>query len=95
VVVRHDNDERLALFSAYERLDNVDYKYLTRLASNIGTARARLLFFKVHERVEHFETTEEILLEIWQKFPEKVKKAFNFIAEHQLKMWDDLYKIIN
>ncbi len=91
---QHDNDKRFSAFSAYEKLDNIDYKSLTILAHNIGTSRSSLLFFKVHERVEHFETTEDYLLEIWQRSPEKVREAFEFIASHQLKMWGDLHDIV-
>ena len=94
-LVNHDNDERLAAFSAYEKLDNIDYPRLRALANNIGTTEKGLLFFKVHEQVEHFESTEEYLQDIWDKSPDKIIKAFEFIAEHQLQMWQDLYRLIS
>lgn len=60
-LVNHDNDERLAAFSAYEKLDNIDYPHLRALADNIGTTGNGLLFFKVHEKLRHFESTAESL----------------------------------
>ncbi|MGI4850332.1 MAG: iron-containing redox enzyme family protein [Janthinobacterium lividum] len=84
-----------AAFSAYERLDNIDYINLLELAKNLGVTGKGLLFFKVHTRVEHFETTYPKLKEIWDNDPQKVFSSFEFICNHQVKLWDDLEKIIS
>jgi hypothetical protein len=91
----HDADERFAAFAAYERLDNIDYNYLFELASNLGTSKKGLIFFKVHTVVTHFQSTEEKLLKIWSNNPQKVENAFNFIASHQINMWYKLSELIN
>lgn len=86
----HDWIGCLAAFSAYEHLDNVDYPALSILAKNLGTSNKGLIFFKVHEKVKHFEPLNDFLLEAWQESPEKVKEGFDFIGSHQLGMWQNL-----
>jgi hypothetical protein len=86
----NDNDSRVSAFSAYERLDNIDYDALMRLVESLNVDKKGQLFFKIHTRVQHFETTEDELKVIWQDDPQKVKKAFSFIADHQIKMWNDI-----
>lgn len=48
------------------------------------------MFFKVHINVKHFDTTVDELKDIWEKNAQAVKEAFNFIAEHQIQLWEDL-----
>ena len=86
----NDTNERFSAFAAYERLDNVDYVYLLHLVESLDVPREGKIFFKVHTKVEHFATTETKLTHIWATNPEKVKKAFSFIAYHQLTMWRNL-----
>ncbi len=86
----HDNEERLAAFSAYERLDNLDYPRLTELALSFNLSEQALVFFKVHSHVSHFDSTMELLLPIWQKNPDKLINAFQFIYNHQYQMWHSL-----
>ncbi|MBL0942335.1 MAG: iron-containing redox enzyme family protein [Alphaproteobacteria bacterium] len=86
----HDQESQLSAFSAYERLDNVDYVNLLQLVENMGIKRKGLFFFKVHAHVQHFETTLELLNEIWQRNQKKVWEAYNFIADHQINMWQKL-----
>lgn len=89
-LTHQSEEERFAAFSAYERLDNIDYKYLAELASSLNTPRKGLLFFKVHLNAQHFGTTERNLSTIWGENPSYVKDSFTFIGEHQLKMWRTL-----
>lgn len=88
----HDADERFAALSAYEKLDNIDYKYLLDLAKSMGVSKEGQRFFKVHTLVEHFEPTLSKLEEIWHIAPEKVEKAFDFIGSHQIEMWKNISK---
>lgn len=91
----HDDECRFSAFSAYERLDNIDYHYLLKLVMTLNLPTKALLFFKVHTRVQHFGTTENELRKIWDRNPEKVKEAFQFIGRHQIKMWNDLSNSID
>ncbi len=86
----HDQEERLAAFSAYERLDNLDYPNLLNMAQSLNLSQQALAFFKVHVHVDHFDSTLELLLPIWEKTPEKVILSFEFIYSHQLNMWNNL-----
>ena len=92
----HENcpDTGFAAFSAYERLDNIDYINLLRLAESFGIKGKGLLFFKIHTRVEHFGTTYPKLHEIWKKNSKKVISSFDFICDHQIDLWNNLGKII-
>ncbi|WP_164503850.1 iron-containing redox enzyme family protein [Rickettsiales endosymbiont of Stachyamoeba lipophora] len=86
----NDHNARLSAFSAYERLDNIDYINLLKLVDSMGVNKKGQIFFKVHALVKHFETTEKELQDIWNHTPEKVIQGFNFISEHQIKMWHNL-----
>ncbi len=86
----HDWTGCLSAFSAYERLDNVDYVSLLALAKGLGTSRLGLTFFQVHVHVKHFDNTLNLLSDMWKAKPEKVKDGFNFIQNHQLNMWKKL-----
>lgn len=86
----HDADERLAAFAAYERLDNIDYFYLTEFAKSLNLSKIATTFFNVHMHVEHFEPVVEKLIPIWLTSEEKVKDAFYFIYSHQRQMWEQL-----
>ncbi|MDX2049616.1 MAG: iron-containing redox enzyme family protein [Rickettsiaceae bacterium] len=87
---KHSADERFVALSAYERLDNVDYANLVNLTKSFGTKRKGLIFFKVHEKVHHFESTFNKLEEIWNKNITSVTNSFNFIANNQIMMWETL-----
>lgn len=86
----HDADEQFAAFAAYERLDNIDYPYLTEFAASLGISSQGLAFFRVHTHVEHFSSTLEKLVPLWERASEKVKNAVDFIYSHQLQMWQRL-----
>jgi len=91
----HDSDYKFAAFSAYEKLDNLDYERLYLLAKSLGvTEKKNLLFFDVHRYVEHFDKTSHTLQKIWNKNSEIVKDSFDFIGKHQLIMWRDLSNVI-
>lgn len=53
----------------------------------MGATKEGLVFFKVHSKVSHYESTEKLLLEIWESKPNDVKKGFDFVAENHLEMW--------
>ncbi len=89
---QHDWISCLAAFSAYEHLDNIDYTLLSLLANNIGASKKGMAFFKIHEKVRHFEPLSDLLLEAWNNSPEKIKEGFYFIGQHQLNMWRNLAK---
>lgn len=90
----HNNASRFSAFSAYERLDNLDYQALLNAMTALNVPQPALLFFKVHTRVQHFEATLTELKKIWHRSPQAVIEAFQFISNHQLKMWNDLSKSI-
>lgn len=83
-------EARVGAFSAYEKLDNVDYSALLDLAKSLKTPSTGLSFFIVHSRAEHFERTEAILRKAWESDREAVKRAFCFIGDHQLQIWNQL-----
>lgn len=89
-LLSHDWESCMAAFSAYERLDNIDYANLMITARAMGTPDKYMTFFKIHAKVHHFDTTVKVLDEIWCKNPNKVIEAFNYIASHQLSMWRSL-----
>ncbi|KTC74080.1 Uncharacterised protein [Legionella bozemanae] len=86
----HDEEERIAAFAAYERLDNLDYPYLLQMADSINLSSPAKTFFKVHAYVTHFDSTLELIQPIWEKTPHKIIRAFHFIYTHQLQMWCNL-----
>lgn len=86
----HDWEHKMSAFSAYERLDNVDYPYLFNLAKTFKLTEYDLSFFRVHTVVQHFENTAEQIGNIWKSNKEKVMLGFHFIYNHQLQMWSTL-----
>jgi Iron-containing redox enzyme len=84
-----------AAFGAYEKLDNDDYDNLYNLACNIGSSKRGLVFFDIHRHVEHYESVDPLLRNIWENNPETVKKGFEFIANHQLAMWERLGEYVS
>jgi hypothetical protein len=89
-LMTHDWDSKWAAFSAYERLDNVDYENLYLLAESFGLKGKPLVFFEVHREVEHYEHASHLLQKIWDNNPESVKAAFKFIGENQIHLWEEL-----
>jgi hypothetical protein len=86
----HNWQHGFAAYSAYERLDNIDYQRLYNLAELMGTSEKGLTFFTVHKHVQHYETTQQDLHNIWQTDPNAVKSAYQFIYGSQLKVWQQL-----
>ena len=89
-LTKHDVSEQLAAFAAYEKLDNIDYPHLSKLAASLNLSDKAMIFFKVHVHVEHFEAAYERLSTVWENNPENVKKAFAFVYSHQYEMWQTL-----
>lgn len=81
-------------FSAYERLDNTDYRHLEQLARSFGIDEDSLLFFKVHHKADHFDRTYDTLQTVWQQESAIVKTAFDFIAQHQINLWQWLSHVL-
>ncbi|MFA6038474.1 MAG: iron-containing redox enzyme family protein [Legionellales bacterium] len=87
----HNWDGKMSAFAALERLDNVDYVKGKELAESLGLKGKELTFFNVHIHVDHFgDVLKGALIDIWNRDPAIVKEAFYFIADHQMKMWNDL-----
>lgn len=86
----HQEAENWAFFAAYELLDNADYVNLHALAESIGATEQSLVFFDVHVGSNHFNDTQELLLDVWVSDQASVRKAFDFIASHQLSMWQGI-----
>ncbi len=78
---------KCAGFAAYEKLDNIDYAHLYALANSLGVPTEALAFFKIHNHANHFDRLHEVLNHIWHANPEVVKTAFDFIGQHQAKIW--------
>lgn len=87
---KNDWESGFCAFSAYEKLDNVDYNYLYQLADSFNLPRKALIFFSTHQHVDHFDNTKELLSTVWNTSQEKVCNAFAFIANHQITMWKNL-----
>jgi pyrroloquinoline quinone (PQQ) biosynthesis protein C len=83
----HPSEKHLALFSAYERLDNIDYPLLLTLGQSLGLSQHDLTFFSVHVHVDHFDLTLDNLKTTWQTAPDHVQEAFEFIYDNQYQMW--------
>jgi len=94
-LVEHNWNEKLAAFSAYEHLDNVDYNFLLALTKSFGLEEESLLFFKVHTKVEHYQATEVFIHDIWGEDPRSIINGFHFIYNHQINMWKNLSKLIS
>lgn len=91
----HDWESNWSVFSAYERLDNIDYGNLLALAKSIGAKNDGLIFFIIHNKADHFDRTCEDLQKIWLKDKNLVIEGFAFIEQTQIKMWqlfsDEVY----
>jgi hypothetical protein len=79
-----------AAFSAYEHLDNIDYILLSSLAASLGASGEALKFFKIHEKVTHYDALSSVLANYWHYNQEEVIDGFNFIGSQQIKMWNSL-----
>lgn len=87
----HDWEGKISAFAALERLDNCDYVKGKALAESLGLKGKELTFFNVHIHVDHFgDVLRNGLVDVWETQPSKIKEAFYFIADHQIKMWQDL-----
>ncbi|MBI2148881.1 iron-containing redox enzyme family protein [Candidatus Woesearchaeota archaeon] len=94
-LVSHDWERNVAAFAAYERLDNIDYANLLEFIKSFNVFKNNpnaLAFFVMHSKVKHYEMIDEgfNLEMIWAKDKNKIIESFNFIAEHQNKMWKKL-----
>lgn len=90
----HDWISILSAFSAYERLDNIDYLFLYDLAKSICPDYESLIFFKVHTHVNHFDQTNKFLSEAWDSQNNKIQAGYAFIANHQCKLWEQLSEAV-
>ncbi len=86
----HDWETCMIAFSAYERLDNLDYKDLERVIKSFGLSGKALTFFQVHKHVQHFQMVSRDLQAYWDKDSKKVEYGFTFIGDHQNWMWKNL-----
>ena len=87
---RNDWENGEVGFAAYERLDNVDYEFMEKVAKSMQVPEEGMTFFKVHKNAKHFEETSGKLPQIWQRDEQKVRDAFDFIYAHQRRMWKGL-----
>jgi len=83
-----------AAFSSYEYLDNADYGAVEKVGKAWGLSRKELEFFEVHRKSDHFGEVSEDLSEIWVQDNKTVQRGFDFIGNHQLKMWRELSDVI-
>ena len=83
-----------ALFSAYELLDEIDYKNIAYVAKHLGVTEEGMLFFNVHQDGDHYGKTSSQLLTLYDSEPETVEEAFRFISAHQLTMWQNMSEIL-
>lgn len=83
-------DMQEVLFMAYERLDNLDYESMYKVAKNLGVSGAGLTFFEVHKNSKHFIKTSENIEKLWDKDSDQLKKSFEMIYDNQLAMWKNL-----
>lgn len=89
----NENDwtTRISGFAALERLDIVDYYQGKKLAESLTLKGKALTFFNVHINSNHFDSLlNTMLISHWEKFSSKVKKAFYFIGDHQINLWQNL-----
>lgn len=95
-IIEHDSEAfKLGLFSAYEKLDNIDYFNLFNLAKNIGVLQPKALkFFLIHSSSSHFERLSIELNKAWESNRPEVISAFELIYKNQLDMWNELSKHI-
>jgi hypothetical protein len=81
---QYDWQGGFALFSAYERLDKIDYEALMHLPLTDHK------FFRLHRDAKHFDKTYNVLIDIWKRNMQVIKVAFAFVARTQITMWKDL-----
>ena len=86
---------KMAAFSAYERLDNIDYNNLLLLTQRFNIENEYLDFFVIHSNADHFDRTMNSLMKIWMVNAGYVTEAFTFIKSHQIYMWKLLSKAIS
>ena len=91
----HDWSHRLTAFAAIERLDNLDYTNLKNTAESFGVEESKLLFFKVHMYVKHYESLEDSEFStLWNDKHELVRDVFNFIGKYQIDIWKRISKAV-
>ena len=92
LVVLHadDFDFIWSAYTAIEALDNVDYKHLLQMAEGVFVSEEGLEFFRVHMLVQHYEVATPLLLPIWVRDDETVRRAFSEVANLQLQAWKNL-----
>jgi hypothetical protein len=91
IMKNNSEPNRLGLFAAYERLDNIDYANLLNLVKSIGiTHPDSLSFFTAHSNASHFERLVSELNKFWRTNREELVSAFEFIYINQLNMWSSL-----
>ena len=89
----YENDwqTRISGFAAFEYLDKVDYLKCKKIPQSLGCTGKELTFFNVHIVVDHFESVlDRLLIDVWGTDQLKVEDGFNFIANHQVRMWQNL-----
>ncbi len=91
---RHQWPACFAAFSAYERLDNIDYFNLLKLVKEFELPKKNYIFFSVHSQVQHFDVTFEEIKKLWPKNKTSIIDGFTFIGEHQLRIWKSLSNLI-
>jgi Iron-containing redox enzyme len=89
-ILSNNWDKTWSLFSMYEMLDNTDYSNLYYLASNIGSTKKGLVFFEIHRNASHYDNCNDLLQKVWDKNPDDVVEACNFVLDYQCKMWERL-----
>lgn len=85
----------LAAYVAYARLDTLDCGNFLRIAENLGASPKGLRFFKIRSETEYFIAAKGLLAKAWNLNQRGVKKAFDFIANHQIAMWGKLSEIMS
>ncbi|HAT1981250.1 iron-containing redox enzyme family protein [Legionella pneumophila] len=93
-LAQHDPKDHLCAFAAYERLDNLDYPFLVELAKSMKISQHGMTFFNVHTHVDHFDTTLQLIVPIWEESPQRLIESFHFIQTHQLGMWEQFSNIL-
>lgn len=87
----HDWDHRILAFAAIERLDNLDYPALKKVAVSFGTSNRDLVFFNAHIHATHYENVAVLDFDhLWCAKSSLVKEVFDFIADYQLVIWEKI-----
>lgn len=87
-------NQNFSAFSAYERLDNIDYANLLKIVNHFDINDNKKIFFKIHAQVEHFEETYPLLIKMWQENCNDVTSGFYFIFHHQINMWKHVNNLL-